>query len=132
MTKIVCSQCNKIHDKNKICSIKRKRKLNRYKDQSVYATKDWIKVRQDILDYYKNICIYSFYKYNKIKVAETVHHIIELTSNIDLAYEPSNLIALSYEAHAEIHKLYEDNREGTQKLLREFQERYRVNGLKII
>ncbi|MFN1842439.1 HNH endonuclease [Clostridioides difficile] len=58
----------------------------------------------DLWDYYIN---------KKITTANTVHHIIELSEDEELALEENNLITLSSKTHKKIHTLYE--RDGITK-----------------
>ncbi len=69
---------------------------------------------------YDNICIYTLLKYKRIVQATVVHHIVEVSQNKNLAYELSNLIPLCAEAHAEIHKRYND--ENIKKVQSELQQ----------
>ncbi len=46
----------------------------------------------------------------KIDGRVVVHHILERDDRPDLVYDIDNLITVSYDSHAEIHKLYETDR----------------------
>lgn len=94
-----------------------------------YHTQRWRNLRQYVLDKYGGIDIYILYKYNKIVIADTVHHIELSQDNPDLFYSDSNLIPVSRAGHKEIHARYEkEGKVAVQKELRDFQIRFKNAG----
>ena len=94
-----------------------------------YHTQRWRKLRQYVLDKYDGIDTYTLYKYNRIVMADTVHHIEPSQDSPDLFYAESNLIPVSRAGHKEIHKRYEkEGKAAVQKELRDFQERFKTAG----
>ena len=126
--KIACKYCgivSKPHD----CPRKPKRKnKSRYrKDVSVYNTKAYRRERENILDTYNKACLWSVYVIGETKVADEVHHIIEVLEDESKGTEPSNLIPLTSSAHCFIHDLYDCNADvkyEIQELLRLFKREY--------
>ena len=126
--KIACKYCgivSKPHD----CPRKPKRKnKSRYrKDVSVYNTKAYRRERENILDTYNKACLWSVYVIGETKVADEVHHIIEVLEDESKGTEPSNLIPLTSSAHDFIHDLYDCNADvkyEIQELLRLFKREY--------
>lgn len=116
--KTTCIHCSRIVDKNHICPIKPKRNKDR-KDDALYNTKQWRKLRSNILKDYDNICLWSLYVQGKILEANTVHHIIEVLEEEDLTYDYDNCISLESYNHSYIHQLYKSKYKGEiQKVLR--------------
>jgi 5-methylcytosine-specific restriction protein A len=139
-----CPRCKTVHDRNKPCprgcySFSKKESSKYYdkylrKNKEVYNSSTWEKIRLRCLMRYDNICVYSLYKYQRVEVATTVHHIVEVNSDSErqLVYDMDNLIPLSDQAHREIHSRYktEDIR-AVQDELRKYKEMYceRVGGI---
>ena len=124
--KIACKYCgivSKPHD----CPRKPKRKnKSRYrKDVSVYNTKAYRRERENILDTYNKACLWSVYVIGETKVADEVHHIIEVLEDESKGTEPSNLIPLTSSAHDFIHDLYDCNADvkEAEKIMSEKQVR---------
>lgn len=95
------------------------------KNQSFYNSKDWIKIRNHTLTLYNGIDIYTYYADEEIVIANTVHHVVELKEDWDKRLDIENLMPVSEGSHREIHQLYLEDREGTQKLLFDMLERYK-------
>ncbi|SFC14802.1 hypothetical protein [Clostridium uliginosum] len=113
MGKVSCSVCGRIHERNYICNAKKQRQLDKSKrdrerlDSKIYSTSRWRKLRNNVIEDYNNIDLFAYYIESRVEVAQTVHHIIEVMENIDLAYDTDNLIPLSNYTHRRIvHKLY--------------------------
>lgn len=124
----ICPYCKKLHPIEEKCPNRRiaKQKDNKLydkylrKNKDVYNSSRWEKLRAHCLNKYDNICVYTLLKYKRIVQATVVHHIVEVSQNKNLAYELSNLIPLCVEAHAEIHKRY--NNEDIKKVQSELQQ----------
>ncbi|MCG8541234.1 MAG: hypothetical protein MJA82_15060 [Clostridia bacterium] len=90
-----------------------------------YKTKEWIKLRAYVLAYYDQLDLYEYYVNNRIVEANTSHHIIEIKDNWRLRLEFSNQFPCSESTHNRIHKLYEKDKKGIQKLLLSILEKYK-------
>ena len=123
MSKVSCSICGKIHDRNYMCEAKRviqiernKGKNNR-KDSRLYNTTRWKKLRDNILQEYNSIDLFNYYVFGKVSVADNVHHITEICEDESLAYDWDNLMPLGERTHRKIvHKLYDYNFELKKEL----------------
>lgn len=115
MAKISCVVCGRVHERNYMCDAKAKRKALKNKenrnrvDSKIYNTDRWKKLRDNIIDEFSSIDLYSYYVLGKAVQAQTVHHIVEICADIDMAYDWDNLIPLSNHTHKIIHKLYKEN-----------------------
>ncbi|NFT93948.1 hypothetical protein FDF86_16600 [Clostridium botulinum] len=127
MGKVSCPVCGHIHDRNYECSAKKQRQKEKSKrdrsrlDSKIYNSSKWKKLRDNVMDEYINIDLFSYYVFSKVEVAETVHHIVEICECEDLAYDEDNLIPLSNYTHRSIvHKLYKTKcKSEIQQLLRD-------------
>ena len=123
MAKVSCPICGRIHDRNYICEAKKKRDIERSKDNNnrvdakIYNTTKWKRLRDNILEEYSNIDLFSYYVIGKADIADNVHHIVEICDNQDMAYDWDNLIPLREHAHKKIvHKIYKYNNEIKKEL----------------
>ncbi|MTI65153.1 MAG: hypothetical protein FH753_00935 [Firmicutes bacterium] len=144
--KKLCSRCNKnlidINEKYCVeCSKKveeDKRRSNKIYDKKVrynkdnikyakfYKSKEWTKFRKTVLSYYNYIDLWELYKNNRIVVADTVHHITEIREDYGKRLDFENMFPCNLGgSHNVIHRLYEQDKEGTQKMLRDLIERYK-------
>ena len=85
-----------------------------------YTSREWRMTRARVLAMYDYIDIYAYCIEHRIKRADTVHHIIELSRDWDKRLELSNLIPLASSTHNTIHTLYDQGeaaREATQATL---------------
>lgn len=94
------------------------------KEWKFYRSKEWLKVRQLILNHFNYIDIYTYFMDEKIIKANTCHHIIEIREDWSKRISLINLFPCSESSHAKIHKLYEKDKEGTQKLLNDLIKRW--------
>lgn len=62
------------------------------------------------------MCLFSLYVVGRVEEGNTVHHIVEILDNKELAYEEYNLIPFSSSNHETIHKLYRRNKLVKQKV----------------
>lgn len=113
----ICPRCKTVYKYNQDgcpngCAKKLRAESNKTydKDQRAnnkfYDSKEWKKLRELCKNKFINICIWSYYKHNKLVRGRVAHHIIPITVNKELSLKLSNLLFVSDEAHAEIHKLY--------------------------
>lgn len=118
------------------CSIKYKQERKEYhkyydkyiRDQEsadFYNSPEWEKTREHVLGKYKGLDLYAFFIDKKIVYADTVHHIEELRENWNRRLDITNLIPLSSGNHTRIHKMYDKDKRGTQKLLFSLLDRWR-------
>lgn len=119
-------------DKHKtIAELEIKQRHKDYKDrrtdvieQRFYKSKEWILKRDYIKSKYYGMCLYSYYIEGKIVPADVIHHIVEVKEDWNKRCEDENLIPLSDSAHGLIHDKYKQDKEGTQKLLRDLIDRF--------
>lgn len=84
-----------------------------------YKSKEWLKLRNYILFKYFCFDIYCLHVEHRIECANTVHHIIEIREDWNKRLDIGNMFPCSIETHNVIHKLYAQDKEGTQRLLKE-------------
>lgn len=116
ISKISCSACGRIHERNYICDAKRKAKLEKSRrdrerlDNTYYNTNRWRKLRRQVLEEYNNTCLLSMYIDSKYIIANHVHHIEEVLGDDTGVYDWDNLIPLDQRVHRSIvHELYKTN-----------------------
>jgi|GEM_PF-2559600 len=116
MSKISCSACGSIHNRNYECDAKRQAKLDKGRrdrerlDNSYYNTSKWRKLRKQVLDEYNMICLWSFFIDSRVIGSNCVHHIEEVLGDNAGIYEWDNLIPLDQNIHLSIvHRLYKTN-----------------------
>lgn len=98
-----------------------------YRDKKTtgfYHSKEWLRIRNYIINNYV-LDLYAFYIQHRIVYANTVHHIVELKECWDKRLDINNLIPLHKSTHSKIHKLYEKNKDETQKLLYKLLDKYK-------
>lgn len=132
--KVTCSCCGIVAYPHS-CPIKNR---DRYKvnkdrvDNKIYQTKEWRKLREEVREDAKYMCLVSFYCCSKVVVASTAHHIEEVLKSDDKVYEIDNLIALNESMHREIHKVYKTNyKKDMQELQRKCNEMWREGNREI-
>lgn len=120
MRKKTCANCGIVPFDHKCPVVAKDRyKVNKDRvDNKIYQTKEWRKLREDMREDAKYMCLVSFYCIGNVVVSNTVHHIIEVLQDNTLVYDKDNLIALSEDIHREIHRLYK----VSPKVKREVQE----------
>lgn len=123
--KVSCKYCGIVNKPHKCPHIKLKwSKDNDRADKKIYRTTRWQNARENILDEYNNICLWSLYVDGEIVQADRVHHIVEVLEDETLAYDYGNLIPLDKYKHNYIHELYKTNKVEVQDLLRKMIESY--------
>lgn len=93
-------------------------------EQKFYKSKEWIMLRDYIKGKYNGLCLHSYYIEGKIVAADVVHHIVEVKQDWNMRLDEDNLIPLSNAAHNLIHSMYKEDKEGTQKMLRDLISRF--------
>ena len=123
--KTTCIHCGRIVDKNHICPMKINRRIKNRKDDLLYNTKRWKKLRKNILDDYDNICLWSLYVQGKTLEADRVHHMVEVLEDETLVYEYDNCFPSEKYNHYYIHELYKSKYKAeVQELLRKMLRDY--------
>lgn len=120
-----CYNCQKRKDREKKLQYKEydsKRKDS--KEWNFYKSKEWLTVRNYILNKYNGLDLYSLYVNGKIEYANTIHHIIELNEDWSLRLDINNLFPCCETTHNLIHGLYVNNKVKTQELLRELLKKW--------
>lgn len=124
--KIACRYCGIVNKPHHCPYI---RKINRSRaDNKVYESKEYRKVRKDVLDDYNHLCLWSLYVDGRVKLAERTHHIIEVLDDISKAVDYDNLIPLTVDAHEYVHSFYKINdktKKEVQELLRKMCSEYK-------
>ena len=130
MLKRLCPKCNKVIDvTNRYCddcsknyNAKSRKEYDEVRKEdefhSFYKTKEWKSVRKTVLDKYNYIDLYELHINERMVIANTVHHIIEVREEYDMRLEINNLFPCSSRTHNRIEKMYRRNKEETQMLLR--------------
>lgn len=134
MPKKTCPYCG-IVDMNHVCPVVSKER-NKYRnsrdDAKIYSDTRWDKVRAEVLDECNYVCLYSFYVDGEIRVADCVHHIVEVLKDKSKAYDKDDLIGLNSEVHKEVHKIYKtEYKSNLIRLLRHLKDYYNIYGLKM-
>lgn len=123
----ICPRCRNKYQYGESCSNgcyeKQKREGNREYDRTsrknseIYNSTSWKRIRTLCFNKHNYLCLWNYFKHKKISKAEMIHHIVEIDDDPGRAYDLSNLIPLSDEAHREIHMLYKKDKAGTQREL---------------
>ena len=110
-----CSSCNA--NTNKVYDCKSRNDDSR----KFYHSKDWVSMRDRVMNKYNHLDLYELKNNNKIVPADIVHHIIELSEDMSKGLLMSNLIPVSIGTHNYIHSVYnkslKDKKELQEKLL---------------
>lgn len=131
--KKICSKCKKelIPFSERLCQKCQSANNKAYdttkrdkRAKAFYNSKAWQALRKSLFNKYGNIDLWHLAKTGEYKEANTFHHIIEISEDWSRRLDPNNLIPVSQESHSEIHKLYEINKEKTQKKLFEILSQY--------
>lgn len=88
-------------ERHKCYKVRRKDK----EEQAFYNSNVWRMIRVSVLSRDKGLCKLCL-KENRIRVADVVHHIIELKESRELGLRTSNLLSLCNSCHQEIHAKY--------------------------
>lgn len=119
-----CSRCGKRIAVGSSCTCTNKRHTATRrqvsdKENKFYSSAEWKKLRQQAIDYYFALDIYSYYKNNLIEFGETVHHIIPIREDFDKRNDIKNLIFLTESNHQRIHELMKKSEAEKIKILNE-------------
>lgn len=138
MLKHFCNQCGcnslvpygvrycKKHTKNKAEDNRERHKdydthCRNRKAKAFYNSAEWKAVRARVLARDTNIDIYLYITYGKVVLADSVHHIIELSEDWSRRCDLNNLISISSATHSIISKMYKDktSKAAVQQTLRD-------------
>ena len=127
-----CGRCGKRIPSGTTCACLKRNSREYAKPVGIkkeYHTQRWKDLREYILVKYNGIDIYTLYKYGRIELADTVHHIEATRDRPDLFYSESNLIPVSRKGHEEIHARYKDEcRRMVQQELQKYKETFGKTG----
>lgn len=107
-----------------------KSKRTDIKEQRFYNSKEWIALTTLMKSKYKGLCLWSYLIEDTIRAADVNHHIVTIKDDWSLRLTIYNIIPLSDSVHKMIHKLYETDKEGTQKILRNLINKWNSFGFK--
>ncbi|MBE6051610.1 MAG: hypothetical protein E7214_13425 [Clostridium sp.] len=125
--KTTCKYCGIVNKPHKCPHSKRKADRTR-KDNKIYESKEYRRLRTEVLEDYNYTCLWSLYVDGKVITADRTHHIIEILEDESKAIEYDNLIALHNKVHEVIHKLYKEGlniKSELQDLLLKMNESYK-------
>lgn len=88
-------------ERHKCYKVRRKDK----EEQAFYNSKEWRIVRGFVINRDNGLCKLCLSK-KRIRVADVVHHVIELKERRELGLETGNLLSLCNSCHQEIHSKY--------------------------
>ncbi|UZW13204.1 hypothetical protein OSC52_15310 [Clostridium pasteurianum] len=142
MPKVICKYpgCNELINKgeiyckeHKIKAVESKRQEYKFydsnrkdsKEWNFYKTPEWEWFRDNMLDMFDHLDLYSYYIDQKIRTANTVHHIVEIKEDWDRRLDENNVFPLTEGNHRKIHNLYKKDKEGTQSLLKDLISKFR-------
>jgi len=113
-----CDECEAKANKNRREAYKEYDKTQRNQDsKAIYNSSKWIRLREECKHKFKGVDIYSYYVLGNFDYGSICHHIEEVTMNDSRVYDLNNLIYVTDMNHRKIHKLYEQDYEGTKRML---------------
>lgn len=120
-----CSRCGKRLLSGTTCDCVKLRhkeydKYSRDKDAAMfYHSQAWERMRNYIMDKYDCLDLYELHVNHRVVRADVVHHIVELREDKAQALLECNLISVSSATHNMIHKMYKEDKEKMQNILRD-------------
>ncbi len=116
-----CRYCD-MHDKKKAEG--QREYDGKYRDKRgkrFYHSREWQSARKRALARDKGIDLYLYMIEGRVVMADTVHHIIELSEDYGRRCDIDNLISLSGETHDKVSAIYKDatKKKNMQRILRE-------------
>lgn len=126
-----CSRCGRrlLSGSTCPCIKERHKEYDRYsrdrKSQQYYHSKEWMMVREAVLDMDGGIDVYLYMKEGKAVLADTVHHIVPLKDDWNKRNDMDNLISLSADTHSLIERMYQKNKNEMERELQEMLRVYR-------
>lgn len=95
------------------------------KTKAFYVSSEWKRIRRKVLQLDGGLDVYLYMTQGKIVLADTVHHIIPIQEDWSMRCCVENLMSLNHNTHSMIEKMYEKDREGTEKKLKKMIRLYR-------
>ena len=125
-----CPDCKELFSGrqcNKCAARYSKARREKLESTQLYSKRRWKDCRRDVrlrwMDY--DIWMLGIGRLVKLTGRVVVHHILERDDRPDLVYDLDNLITVSYDSHAEIHKLYETDRPAALARIRAGMAKFR-------
>mgnify|MGYP003319860829 CR=1 FL=1 len=125
-----CPKCKELFSGKQCtkCAAKRDKKWrSKIEAMQIYSKRRWKDCRRDVRLKWMDYDIWALGGGRLVKVDErvVVHHIYERDDRPDLVYDIDNLITVSYDSHAEIHKQYETDRPAALARIRAGIEKFK-------
>lgn len=127
MIQKICDNCRKLLPTGSSCNCQ-----DRYQKQSCkdydkkigynqinrfYSSRQWQRIREEIIQIYCGLDIYSYFVLHKIEHGRTVHHIVELKDDWEKRLTKENLIYLTEQNHQVIHQRMKQEKEAVIRQL---------------
>lgn len=130
-----CGRCGKRIPSGSTCTCVKEYKKSKDKDydknrrdkgrDAFYHSRQWKTVREECIRRHIGIDIYLYYQEGKIVPADMVHHIETAEQAWEHRMDQGNLIPLSSQSHARIHKRMNEGREReVQEILKGFLKKW--------
>lgn len=123
-----CSRCGKRVETGKKCDCVNRIRHREYDRASrdkeakkFYHSRAWVMLRQKVMNDCDGIDLFELYVYNRVRHADTVHHIVPIEDDKSKGLDEMNLIPVSSSNHNVIHAEYDKGgqyKENMQRLLR--------------
>lgn len=97
------------------------------KEQELYTSTLWVKVKEEVKIKTYGIDAYEYYINNRVVTGEVVHHIVEVKEDWSKRLDISNLIYITNSTHRHIHNAYSksnEERKQMQNILYELLDRF--------
>lgn len=126
-----CSRCGKRIEAGTTCPCvkARHKEYDRYsrdsRSKQYYHSKEWDRVREDVLTLDGGIDVYLYMTQGTVVKADTVHHIVPLREDWNKRNERENLISLHHDTHSMIEQMYKQDKKKIQTELQEMIQTYR-------
>lgn len=123
-----CEECtNKLDQLNKQRHKQNKASRKDKKEQELYTSTLWVKVKEEAKIKTYGIDAYEYYINNRVVSGEVVHHIVEVKEDWSKRLDISNLIYITNSTHRHIHNVYSksnEERKQMQNILYELLDRF--------
>lgn len=130
-----CGRCGKRIPSGSTCACVKEYKKSKDKDydknrrdkgrDAFYHSRQWKTAREECIRRHIGIDIYLYYEEGKIVPADMVHHIETAEQAWEHRMDQGNLIPLSSQSHARIHKRMNEGREReVQEILKGFLKKW--------
>jgi len=131
-----CDRCTEVAEKEKQNRNKSYDKNQRDKEATAfYHSPAWERLRDDVMNSFNGLDVYSLLVNNEIVPADIVHHIISIKQDMSKALIKSNLIPVSSSIHNVIEAEYDKDESHMKQmqsklfqLLEDYKTKYGVGG----